>query len=330
VSGEPAAVVTAPGVAVLLSTWNGAAWLPAQLESLLAQTHAGWTLVVRDDGSTDGTRALLDAYAERDARIRILPADGRRLGACGSFGALLEAVDAPWIAFCDQDDVWHPAKLERALGALRALEAAHGAATPLLVHSDLRPVRADGTPIAESFLAYQSLRPVDGAPLRELLAQNFVTGCAVTINRALRAAAAPVPAGVIMHDWWLALVAAATGRVQHLPEATIDYRQHGGNTIGAKRLLSRRSLERVLRAGELDAAVAATVRQARALRTRLAERGIDGERRRLVEALVPALERGGPPAAAAALRHGLAKQGAVRTALFYGVLLRGRYARGLA
>src|SRR5829696_7008565 len=92
---------------ILLATFNGARFLPEQLASIEAQTHGGWRLIVRDDGSDDGTRSIIEAFAERHGeRVRFLR-DGRsQLGACGNFAALLEASDAPYFMFCDQDDVW--------------------------------------------------------------------------------------------------------------------------------------------------------------------------------------------------------------------------------
>lgn len=65
--------------------------------------------------------------------------------------------------------------------------------------------------------------------------ENFVTGCASIFNRCLRKVAAPIPAAALVHDWWVALVAAALGRIDCLPEATVLYRQHGRNQIGARR-----------------------------------------------------------------------------------------------
>lgn len=224
-----------PVIDILCATWNGAAYLPAFVDSLQRQTHSAWRLWVRDDGSTDGTVALLAALAAHDPRIVLLPANGERLGAAGSFGRLWErgAPDARYLAFADQDDVWMPHKLARSLARLREEEARCGEETPVLLHTDLAVVDEALRPLAPSFRAYAGLGALE-APLAERVAHNVVTGCTVLANAALRARSVPVPPDV-MHDAWVACVAVACGRTVHLDEPTVAYRQHGGNTIGARR-----------------------------------------------------------------------------------------------
>lgn len=137
-------MVTRKPPLVLLTAYNGAAYLPAQLSSLCAQV-VSFTAILRDDGSADDTPALLAAQCHQDARFRLSPTSGVHLGAVGGFFALMrEAADsgAP-VALCDQDDIWHPDKLTRLHAALSDAEARFGADTPILVHSDARIVDAD-------------------------------------------------------------------------------------------------------------------------------------------------------------------------------------------
>lgn len=222
-------------VVIVLATYNGAPWLEAQVRSLQAQDHPGWRLLARDDGSTDGTPALLAGLAREEPRLTVLDAPGR-LGVVGNFGALLEAArraGADRVFLCDQDDEWRPDKLSRALALMEELEERHGRAAPLLVHSDLEVVDEALRPLHPSFLAFQGLRHEVRDPLRVLLVQNFVTGCASALNRALLELALPIPQGCIMHDWWVAQCAAACGVIGFLPDAAVRYRQHGANQIGA-------------------------------------------------------------------------------------------------
>jgi len=225
-------------VLILLAAYNGGRFIGEQIESLRAQTHADWHLLVRDDGSDDDTIAVVDRYRERDPRIERLQ-DGRgRLGASGNFSALLEAAATRGfaaVALCDQDDVWLPERLEAGLRVLRG-----AGAQPLLVHSDLRLVDATLRPIADSYMAYQGIRHRDGTPLRWLLAQNFVTGCTTLFNRALLDLALPLPREAVIHDWWLALCAASAGRIAFVDRPTVLYRQHDDNTVGARRLMRPR------------------------------------------------------------------------------------------
>ena len=221
---------------ILLATYEGGTYLSEQLDSLFAQTQKDWRIVARDDGSTDDTTAILERYAAaHPGRLVILPHDGRRLGASGSFAAMLELSEAPYAMFCDQDDVWVPDKVELTLAAMRNLERAWGTETGLLVSTDLKVVDQRLTSVDESFWHFERLHPRRLTRLNRVLMQNFATGCTVMLNRPLAKLALPIPAEAMMHDWWLALVAIAFGRASTLARPTVLYRQHGRNGIGASR-----------------------------------------------------------------------------------------------
>lgn len=223
-------------VDVLLATFNGARFLPELLRSIEVQTHSDWRLIVRDDGSNDGSLAIIAEFAHRHAdRVRLLR-DGRcRLGACGNFAALLEASDAPYFMFCDQDDVWLPEKIAALLHSLRQVEARRGSQTPLLVHSDLVLVDDALRILHQSYWRYARLLDPSAkrAPAR-LMLRNYVTGCALIGNAALRRAALPIPPEARMHDWWVALVAAVLGDIAEYRTPTVLYRQHQSNELGAQ------------------------------------------------------------------------------------------------
>lgn len=236
-----------PAVDVLMSTYNGAVFLPEQLDSILAQHGPPLRLLVRDDGSTDQTPVLLRQYAAAQRARVILISDGEHLGPCASFGRLLLAARAPYVMFADQDDVWLPGKVARSLQCMLQAEAQHGPDCPLLVHTDLAVVDYRLRLLGASFWKYQHIDPIGGAVLNRLLIQNVATGCTMIANRALLRLAVPIPPEAMMHDWWLALVAAASGRVECLPEATVLYRQHGGNRIGAVRWDAAHVLRKAVR-----------------------------------------------------------------------------------
>ncbi len=221
-------------VDILLATYNGARFLPELLASLAAQTHPGWRLVVRDDGSSDDTpRILADWAAARPDRVVLLDAEGGNLGAMRSFARLLAASDAPCFLFCDQDDVWLPEKISRLLAAMQEAEARLPAGTPILVHGDLRVVDGALAPIAPSYWTRQRFHPDRSAETGAILVQNCVTGCAMMGNAALRRAADPIPEIAPMHDWWCAVVAWRAGRIVAVPEALVLYRQHQANLLGS-------------------------------------------------------------------------------------------------
>lgn len=225
-------------VDVILATYNGEAYLGEFLQSLGRQTYTEWNLLARDDGSTDATVALLDAFADRyPGKVRVFrrPDDAPR-GVVLNFSAAAGESDAPYLCFADQDDVWLPEKISTLVTAMQECEARYGNALPILVHSDLRVVDEALAPVADSFMAYQGLSPTGGARLARLLVRNVVTGCAMMINRSLRHKAMPLPNEAVMHDWWYALVAASMGKLTYVPEPLVAYRQHGANTLGAQRL----------------------------------------------------------------------------------------------
>ncbi len=222
-------------IAILLATYNGAPHLAAQLDSLLAQTHTDWQLLARDDGSTDDTPLILADYRARyPDRITILPGYGRRLGASANFAALMTSADADYLMFCDQDDVWLPEKIERAMAAMNELAAQHGADLSLLVHTDLAVTDARLQSVEPSLWRYQHTDPAHSTQLNRVLVQNYATGCTMLFNRAARDLALPIPTAAMMHDWWLALVVAAFGQVGFVDTPLVLYRQHGLNDIGAQ------------------------------------------------------------------------------------------------
>lgn len=237
-------------VEVLMATYQGARFVRAQLDSILAQTDDRWHLTVSDDGSTDGTDAILDEYAarfpERITRYR----SGRRFGrACDHFLHLMNQCEQPYMLFCDQDDVWHSDKIGTLLDALLDAETRYGQDTPLLVYADQALVDEALRPIAPSLAAYERHVPTE-TDWRALLLQNVVTGGAMGVNRALAALArveAPEPA-VIMHDGWLAAVAGRFGHIVYIDRPLSDYRQHGDNSVGAQPAGSPRYIARMLSA----------------------------------------------------------------------------------
>lgn len=213
-----------PTVAVLLSTYNGKEFLDAQLASLCGQWDVAVRIFVRDDGSSDGTLALLHKWAARTPQI-VSVSQGVNLGAAWSFLTLLR--DAPdgfdYYAFCDQDDVWLPGKLARATGWLRDFEQDE----PALYCSQVSCVDRDLTPLGQP--------PANGdTSFRHLLFENIAFGCTTVMSRSARdSIVGSFPSsGLLMHDWWCALVVAGLGRLLYDPESYILYRQHGQNTWG--------------------------------------------------------------------------------------------------
>lgn len=222
-------------IEILLATYNGAAYLAEQLDSLLNQTYPDFHILVRDDGSRDETPAILHWYSTNyPDQITLLSGGSPSNGPIGNFSSLLAASTAPYVMLCDQDDVWQPDKLSRSLEKMHELEKQHTSNIPLLVHTDLEVVDQNLNPIAPSFFAFSGLNAGRDA-FHQLLVQNIITGCTTLYNRALVDVATPIPPGALMHDWWIALVASGLGEIGLLPQTTVRYRQHGRNALGANR-----------------------------------------------------------------------------------------------
>ncbi len=220
-------------VEILLATHNSEKYLRELLDSLLSQTLPDLCILVSDDGSTDGTMEILREYAGNNKNISLLENSLPLGGAKENFFHLTKHADADYVLFADHDDVWLPNKAEDTLAVMLEMEKESGADTPILVHTDLMVVDERLSLIASSMMESQKLCKTCNT-LNRFLPQNHVTGCTMMANRAL---VRKIRAGdlglVIMHDWWLALVASAFGRIGFLDQATIKYRQHSKNEIGA-------------------------------------------------------------------------------------------------
>lgn len=225
---------------ILLATFNGFSFIASQLDSLLAQDYKEIHLIIRDDMSSDCTKKILDTYAKKFPNIiTILPSE-KQLGVKGNFSCLMNHSTAKYVMFADQDDIWEDTKVSKTYAKMKELESQSSTNSPLLVHTDLKVVDRDLNILSESFWEYNGIDPTLGHSLNRLLMQNVVTGCTMMINCSLLKLAFPIPENSAMHDWWLALVAAAFGKIETLPEATMLYRQHGKNALGAQKFFSLR------------------------------------------------------------------------------------------
>jgi rhamnosyltransferase len=272
---------SSPEVTVVLSAYNGARHIAEQIQSVCGQSFRNWRLVVRDDGSSDETVAIVKELIKKDSRISLIESSSARLGPTASFAALLETVHANGAerAFlCDQDDFWRPRKMEQQLSLLRADRSRNGGERPLLAHSDPEVVDDSLKLIHPSFAEFQRMSYNEADPLETLLIHNAVVGCTVGVNRSLLDFALPIPAGT-RHDWWLALCAAATGGILR-SETQVLYRQHATNVIGA---VHRHAFVRDLMRNPVTYPAssfrefAAGVDQAIRLRERMQQKGLDKE-----------------------------------------------------
>jgi glycosyltransferase involved in cell wall biosynthesis len=296
------------------------------VRSIDNQSYTNWRLLVRDDGSRDGTTELLHRLARNNRRIQIVEDNLGNLGPAGSFSRLMElALEEPEraIAFADQDDIWHADKLARQIEVF----SDHPNKTPTLVHSDLALVDREGNTLSQTFAQQQHIYRQTHTPFTTLLLQNHVVGCSMLINRSLLELAGPVPSRVHMHDWWIALCAAADGIIHYLPECLLDYRQHGGNHIGAVGL-GRFGRAPTSWLSKMNRIYRTSFAQASELRQRLREHSVPRKTLRHRSEIIEILEtflglshRNGPTRALGLLRMGARCQHPALTALVYGQAL---------
>lgn len=206
-------------VQILMSTYNGEQYLSEQIESLLRQTYPDFEILIRDDGSTDGTRDLLKKYEKEYRNIQIFLEENK--GVTGSFFRLLELSDASYVAFCDQDDVWLEEKIERAVNALKTVKGeALYCGNKMLVDAELKEIGISDT---------KRMRPGFG----NALVENIATGCTIVMNQKLtEKIKQQIPKHAVLHDWWCYLMAAYYGEVIYDEKPYIYYRQHGDNQVG--------------------------------------------------------------------------------------------------
>ncbi len=211
--------------AILLATHNSEKYLAAQLESLFAQTAQNIVITASDDGSTDSTRDILHKYG-----VTVLEHEPLGSAQANFMYLIQNAPDADYYMFCDHDDVWFHDKVSKTLEKMLETECGK----PALVHSDLCVTDGMLSLIADSLFDLQELsREQD---LAHTLIQNNVTGCTVMINNALRRLAMKKTdaCDIVMHDWFLAILACACGNIGFVDEPLMYYRQHYGNEVGAK------------------------------------------------------------------------------------------------
>lgn len=214
---------------MLLAAYNGMAWIEAQLDSILKQTNFCVSVFISVDTSTDGTEAWCADYAQHHASISLLPPAGRFGGASRNFFRLIRDVDFStfdYVAFSDQDDIWHPDKLQRAVAALAP--GHHDAYS-----SNVTAFWPDGQRVL--------LDKAQPQVQWDYLFEAAGPGCTYVMNRRLADAFKSsllshwdAAQAVSLHDWYCYAFARSHGfRWLIDPVPGMDYRQHANNQVGA-------------------------------------------------------------------------------------------------
>jgi glycosyltransferase involved in cell wall biosynthesis len=202
-----------PLVSIALCTYNGAAYLEQQLDTLLTQTYKNIEIIVVDDRSTDDTWAILTDYADHFPQFKIHKNENN-LGFVKNFERAATLCTGELIALCDQDDLWHPEKIALQVEAIK---------DNMLVYHDSEFINEDGTSMGKKIS--DKMNFYRGDEPEAFLFFNCVSGHAILMKRELLDEALPLKEGYF-HDWWLAYVATNMGSIDFIPQCLVQYRQH--------------------------------------------------------------------------------------------------------
>ena len=218
---------------ILLSTYNGQAFIEEQLLSILDNTYSDIRILIRDDGSTDNTKNIIAGFAEKyPNKLIVIHDDKGNLGCTKSYEELVRHVSSEYFMFCDQDDYWCRNKITVSLDKLFAIEKIYSKDTPCIVFTDLYVTDKDLNIVHPSFYKASRLNPNVVNNFYQAMAESVAPGCTMIMNRVAIDYILPFPKEVT-HDFWVMLLIVKYGKAAFLNSPMIKYRQHGHNTIGA-------------------------------------------------------------------------------------------------
>ena len=295
-------------VNILMSTYNGQQFLAEQIRSIQDQSYTDWTLFIRDDGSSDNTKEILKDFEHQDSRIHLIDSDkSDNLGVIKSFHKLVNHDRADYYFFSDQDDVWLPNKLELSLKEAQN----YLADLPLMVYMDLKVVNQDLEIMTESMVKSQSHHA--NTELVQELTENTVTGGVAMINHAL-AEMWQETDDILMHDWYLALLASAFGNLVFIDQPGELYRQHSDNVLGARTLSKR--FKKWIRPHILFAVYWDLIKNSQKQASHLLQMPLSQSNRELIEAFVTIMDKSMLERFRILRKYGLRKNKAFHTLVF--------------
>ena len=218
VSPEPELQRDGNLISIAMCTYNGEKYLSEQLDSIVNQSYQNLEIVIVDDCSTDNTLSLLKGYADRDSRIRIVCND-KNIGFVRNFEKAINECRGDLIALADQDDIWFSAKITR---------LAESIGDNWLIYSEVAVVDSEGV---KQDTQFPRVNRIEGRCALSLILNNCVTGHACLMRRELLNLAMPSMSGMPYHDQWLAIVAAAHGKLKASDEVLSFYRKHNSNAV---------------------------------------------------------------------------------------------------
>ena len=208
-------------VDIVMATYNGAKYIKPQILSILAQTYSDWKLLIHDDGSSDETITTIKELQKLDERIVLIEDDEKFGNAGANFLHTLKFSTAPFIMFCDQDDIWFESKIELHLNKIKDQKI------PYAVYSN-------GYTYNGQIITSQNFINFHRTHLKDSLFLNGgIHGCCVMFNKALLDIFNNnLPPYVFMHDHFITMAAVTFGKMEYIDKALMLYRQHDRNVTG--------------------------------------------------------------------------------------------------
>ena len=223
-------------ITIIMAVYNGQEYIREQLESLKDQTYTEWRLVIRDDRSSDKTAEIVKKFSDEVEQEVIFKVNEKPSGSAKNNFALLinDAKESDYVMFCDQDHIWKKDKIEITFNKMKQAEERYGRDFPLLVHGDVEVIDENGNINADSMFEMSHINADSKLP--QILIQNHVTGCTMMCNKKLIAGISEYASSeyIIMHDYLAALYASVFGKIEVIKKPLLSYRQHSGNSVGAK------------------------------------------------------------------------------------------------
>ena len=220
-------------VAIIMAVYNGENYLSEQIDSVLRGAEQNFRIHIFDDGSTDSSADIIAGYTNQYPEKVVYHRNKKNRGVIRNFLEGCLEIDADYYMFCDQDDIWLPEKISHTLEKMQAAEKKYPN-KPLVIFGDARVVDENLQEIHPSFQRQSGYR-TDRLDLPHILMENKLIGCTMLFNSSVKKLLADVPNlpdTLRMHDWWIALIAAALGKIIYLDEPLLLYRQHTGNVVG--------------------------------------------------------------------------------------------------
>ena len=218
-------------ISIAMATYNGAAHLQAQLDSLRDQTRRPDELIVSDDGSTDSTCCVLRDFAASAPFPVHLKRNAGQSGYAGNFNSVLTDCTGDLVFLCDQDDVWFPEKVETLWRAAQS--------DP---DNDVFMCDAELTDAALTPTGLTKLGQIRAAGLPD---SSFVMGCCAAIRRRFLELVIPVPSGFPAHDNWIVGFAVGLGRRRIMEDRTLQYYRRHDATVTHSDVNAPRKLRRL-------------------------------------------------------------------------------------